>query len=146
MLKYMSVAISGEPGGPKGKGELGLGPMLGEMAMNARFTVAINGTQNQPGTPTSRANSRRRTSTGLPAQGDTCEYRLGDRIRVAGNTCGDYREPKPGLRLAAVMMSSGRSVPAGRPPGSPLSAMGATLPGKPENGSPTTPQSVNFDA
>jgi len=46
MLKYMSVAISGEPGGPKvpeGKGGLGLDPMVGEMAMNARFTVAIKG-------------------------------------------------------------------------------------------------------
>ena len=43
MLKYMSVAISGEPRDPKGKGELGLGPMVGEMAMNARFTVAIKG-------------------------------------------------------------------------------------------------------
>jgi hypothetical protein len=51
MLKYMSVAISGEPRGPKGKGELRLGPMVGEMAMNARFTVTSRGTQNEPGTP-----------------------------------------------------------------------------------------------
>jgi hypothetical protein len=41
MLKCMSVTISGEPRDPKGKGELSLGPMVGEMAMNARFTVTI---------------------------------------------------------------------------------------------------------
>jgi hypothetical protein len=49
MLKYMSVAISGEPRGPKGKGELGLGTMVGEMAMNARFTVAIKGYSERTG-------------------------------------------------------------------------------------------------
>lgn len=59
MLKCMSGAISGEPRGPTGKGELGLGPMVGEIAMNARFTVAIKGYSERtgPGTPTSRANS-----------------------------------------------------------------------------------------